>query len=60
MVSCPGTTFLAVLTLGVTRLKLTRTQAVIGAWLVSAVLFGLIHLPTGLTELCRKSRDGVE
>jgi uncharacterized protein len=38
--------FLAMLTLGVSTFNLTRTQAVLSAWLISAVIFGLIHLPT--------------
>jgi uncharacterized protein len=38
--------FLALLWLLVDRLGLSRRAAVIGAWVLSAVLFGLLHLPT--------------
>jgi membrane protease YdiL (CAAX protease family) len=38
--------FLALLTLGATRLGLSRRRAVVVAWLLSALLFGLAHLPT--------------
>ncbi len=38
--------FLAVLTLLTQRFGVGRRGAVVGAWLVSSLLFGLIHLPT--------------
>jgi len=38
--------FLAVLTLLTQHFGVGRKGAVVGAWLVSALLFGLIHLPT--------------
>lgn len=37
---------LAILWFAVTKLHLPRTAAIIIAWVVTAVLFGLIHLPT--------------
>jgi membrane protease YdiL (CAAX protease family) len=38
--------FLALLTLLTNRFGLGRRGAIIGAWLISALVFGLIHLPT--------------
>lgn len=38
--------FLAVLTLLSNRFGVGRKGAVVGAWLISSLLFGLIHLPT--------------
>jgi uncharacterized protein len=38
--------FLAVLTLLSVRFGVRRKAAVVGAWLISSLLFGLIHLPT--------------
>ncbi|MDO3380604.1 CPBP family intramembrane glutamic endopeptidase [Gilvimarinus algae] len=38
--------FLAVLYVAHDRLNFTRTQSVLLAWLISSVLFGLVHLPT--------------
>jgi len=38
--------FLAVLTLLSSRFGVGRKGAVVGAWLISSLLFGLIHLPT--------------
>ena len=38
--------FLAVLTLLHQRLKLPRAAAILGAWIVSAVIFAALHLPT--------------
>jgi hypothetical protein len=38
--------FLALLNLLHTRLQMSRTPAVIGAWLVSSLMFGAVHLPT--------------
>jgi uncharacterized protein len=38
--------FLAVLTVLTHRLGVGRKGAIVGAWLVSSLLFGLIHLPT--------------
>jgi membrane protease YdiL (CAAX protease family) len=38
--------FLAVMHLLFTRLNLSRRQSIVGAWLISAVIFGLVHLPT--------------
>ena len=38
--------FLALLTLLTTRLRVGRRAAIVGAWLISSLLFGLIHLPT--------------
>ena len=38
--------FLAVLTLLSARFGVGRKAAVVGAWLISSLLFGLIHLPT--------------
>lgn len=38
--------FLALMALFTQRLGASRKVALVGAWLVSAVLFGLIHLPT--------------
>ncbi len=38
--------FLAILTLLSNRLGVGRQGAIVGAWLVSSLLFGLIHLPT--------------
>jgi uncharacterized protein len=38
--------FLALLTLFTQRLGASRRSAIVGAWLLSALLFGLAHLPT--------------
>jgi len=38
--------FLAVLTLLHSRLGLSKGAAIAGAWIVSAIIFGLLHLPT--------------
>jgi uncharacterized protein len=38
--------FLALMTLFTKRFGVSRKTALVGAWLVSAVLFGLLHLPT--------------
>lgn len=38
--------FLAVMTFGYNRLNLTRNRAILLAWLVSSLMFGLVHLPT--------------
>ena len=38
--------FLAVLTLLSSRFGVGRKAAVVGAWLISSLIFGLIHLPT--------------
>jgi membrane protease YdiL (CAAX protease family) len=38
--------FLALLTLLSSRFGVGRKAAVVGAWLISSLLFGLIHLPT--------------
>ena len=38
--------FLAVLTLLSSRLDVGRKGAIVGAWLVSSLIFGLLHLPT--------------
>lgn len=38
--------FLALMALFTKRFGASRKTAIVGAWLVSAVLFGLIHLPT--------------
>lgn len=38
--------FLALLTLGTSRLGMSRRNALIMAWVASAVLFGCLHLPT--------------
>jgi len=38
--------FLAVLALLSNRFSVGRKAAVVGAWLISSLIFGLIHLPT--------------
>jgi membrane protease YdiL (CAAX protease family) len=38
--------FLALLTLFTQRFGVSRRVAIVGAWLLSALLFGLAHLPT--------------
>ncbi len=37
--------FLALMTFFYSRLHWTRTRSILGAWLISAILFGLAHLP---------------
>ncbi len=38
--------FLALLYLLHARMEISRTQAIVGAWLIAAMLFGVVHLPT--------------